>query len=74
MLSSQLWGEGMNYYDEGFTTDKLIQLVVDTGDNHQYPAPMTQDAVAKFCETCPYPVDAFYADGVFNEWIGSTEI
>ena len=64
----------MNYIDENFVTTELIQLVVDTGDNHQYPAPMTQGEVAEFCKTCPHPVDAFYSAGAFNEWIGSTEL
>jgi len=61
----------MNYVDENYLTDELIRLVVDTGDSHQYPAPMTQDAVAEFCKTCPHPVDAYDSN---NEWIGSTEL
>lgn len=60
----------MNYYDQDYTTTKLIQLEVDAHDNMQYPKPMTQDEVAKYCENLMYPANA-YVDG---EWVGSTEI
>lgn len=60
----------MNYADQNYKTDKLIQLEIDMHDKITYPAPMTQDEVAKYCENLMYPANA-YVDG---EWVGSTEI
>lgn len=60
----------MNYYDENYSTDKLIQLEVDMGTHIERPAPMTQREVAEYCATHDVCATA-YVDGA---WVGSTEI